>query len=200
MGIQLWEKNVVNIQEQRWVVLGRDRELKKEEGKPAWHCRKGHSDGFEQLQVLWHPRCPGNRAGFYRDSSFCCGDVRRFTRLHNELLVCRRTGEAGLSLKSTCVFCKVPTSTGLCFLVPLVELQSAQMIAWVEVAGTDPFKKALMSLDRHIFHAVCHEPGWVRTMRTGTERGAAEDQLPFVSLAVGCAACKKLRGAQQCSS
>lgn len=54
------------------------------------------------------PRYPGNQIGFYTDSSFCCGDVMRFTRLHNELLVCRRAREAGLSVKHTCVFCKVP--------------------------------------------------------------------------------------------
>lgn len=78
----------------------------------------------------------------------------------------------GLSMKRTCVFCKVPTLIGLCFLVPLVGLRSMRMIARFEVAGTNPFKKVLMSPNRHIFHAVSHEPGWVQTMRTGTEREA----------------------------
>lgn len=151
-----------------WSWAGNKNWIRRKE-KPVEYCRKGHSNVFEQLWVIWNPRYPGNQIGSYTDCSFCCGDVMRFTRLHNELLVHRRAREAGLSVKSTCVFGKVPTLIGLCFLVPLVELQSARMIAWFEVAGTDPFKKVLMSLDRHIFHAVSHQPGWVQTMRTGME-------------------------------
>lgn len=121
---------------------------------------------FEILGIL------GTKLVFYTDSSFCSGDVMRFTRLHNEPLVCRRAREAGLSMKCTCVFCKVPTLIGLCFLVPLVELRSTQMIAWFEVSGTNPFKKVPMSPDRRICHAVSHEPGWVQTRRTGMWREA----------------------------
>lgn len=66
----------------------------------------------------------GTKLVFYRDSSFCCGDVMRLARLHNEPLVCRRR-EPG---PSTCVFCKVPTLIGLWFLVPLVEPPSARWL------------------------------------------------------------------------
>lgn len=125
---------------------------------------------FEILGIL------GTKLFFYTDSSFCSGDVMRFTRLHNDLLVCRWAWEAGMSMKHTCVFCTVPTLTGLCFLVPLVELPSAQMIAWFEVPGIDPFKKVLMSPDRHIFHAVSHRT-WL-----GADHENRETQLREVRI------------------
>lgn len=43
---------------------------------------------FEILGIL------GTKLVFHTDGSFCCGDVMRFTRPHNEPLVCRRAGRA----------------------------------------------------------------------------------------------------------
>lgn len=74
---------------------------------------------FEILGIL------GTKLVFHTGSSFCCGDVMRFTRLHNEALV-RRQGrrEHGAHLG----IWDIPTLTGLWFLVPLVEPPSARWL------------------------------------------------------------------------
>lgn len=143
-----------------------------------------HCGWFEILGIL------GTEWVFYADNHpFSCGDVMRFTRLHSEPLVCRRAQEAGLSVKCTCLFWNVPTWVGLCLLVPLVELWFVRMISWSEVAGTAPFKKVLMSTHSHIFRAVSQT--WLGADHENRDRERCsegrEDQLPFVSLAVGYA-------------
>lgn len=78
------------------MVLAREQDLNKKEGKTCLstegrvtamassNCRL-----FEILVIL------ATKLVFFTDSSFCCGDVMRFMRLHNEPLVCRRAGRLG---------------------------------------------------------------------------------------------------------
>lgn len=92
------------------------------------HWRKGHGNGFKQLWVIWNLSYPGNQIGFLHGQQLLlwwCHEIYEAAQWAPCLQAQR---EAGPSAGRTCVFCRVPTLTGLWFLVPLVDPPSARWL------------------------------------------------------------------------
>lgn len=144
---------------------------------------------FEILVIL------GTKLVFYTDSSFCCGDVMRFMRLHNEPLVCRRAGRLGRAWGTPACFVRFDRAVisepwlGCDFWFHLLSHQghdnclTGSCWHWSE--------KVLIDASTGASFMLCPlNQGGDRDREQGTAKGS-EDQLPFVSLAFSNRLCSK---------
>lgn len=128
-----------------------------------------HCGWFEILGIL------GTEWVFYADNHpFSCGDVMRFTRLHSDRLFAGVHRRLGWAWSAPACFGMSPPGLGCVFWFHLL---SCDLWGWfhdLRLLAQLPSRRC-WCLPIVTSSALSHKPGWVQTMRTGTERGAARE-------------------------